>query len=406
MKIALFTEIYDCGGVDTFISGLVRNWPDPADEFVVIANASYPGLGVVEEKLAGRPVLVERHRLRTYPDMLSSLSEGGRALCRIFSPLTRYFYLAYDVFALRGLLFKHKPDALIVINGGYPGGDSCRAATICWGLFGAGSRGLHTVHSLAVRPRPWVFLQEALVDFLVSACAWGIVAVSKAAAEALKARPAIRASKVGYIHNGAEPFGEKSPGPDIRAELGLPADTRLCLMLGTYDSFKGHDFLLDAFKLVLEKVPSARLIVCGHGAPADMARVAGLAAARGLEKAVLLLGYRPDAMSFLSQADVLLVSSQAFESFGFTSVEAMLQGVPVVATAVGGIPEVVEDGEGGYCLEKNDVNGYAERVIALLADEKLRAEQGRKGAERAARFFTAKVMAEKYYNYMRGALRP
>ena len=80
MKIALFTEIYDRGGVDTFLASLVRNWPDPADEFVVIANASYPGLEVVEKKLEGSPARIERHRLRTYPDLLASLSEGGRAV--------------------------------------------------------------------------------------------------------------------------------------------------------------------------------------------------------------------------------------------------------------------------------------------------------------------------------------
>jgi spore coat protein SA len=94
--------------------------------------------------------------------------------------------------------------------------------------------------------------------------------------------------------------------------------------------------------------------------------------------------------------DVLVVPSQAFESFGLTCVEAMAAGVPVVATRVGGLAEVVEDGDGGYCVDRDDVAGFADRVALLLENNELRREQAVRGKQRYAQLFTADRMAQQY----------
>ena len=116
----------------------------------------------------------------------------------------------------------------------------------------------------------------------------------------------------------------------------------------------------------------------------------------GLVENVHLLGFRTDAMQILQQVDLLLVGSQEFESFGLTCVEAMARHIPVVATQVGGLPEVVACGEGGFTFAKDDVEGYARQVTALLLDKKMCIDQGNKGFDRYLRLFTAQRMAEAY----------
>jgi len=401
MKILIFTEIFDCGGIDTVIINLINSWPNSKDEFVIVANHNYPGLQVIEKNVNGRALRVEKHYTYIYSNFINYISSKSSLLMklvRILSPIIKYLFLAHDVFALRRVIFKHKADAMIVINGGYPGGDSCRAAAICWSLF-EGKRSIHNFHNLATKPRFVFLIQETIIDILLNLCTAKFITVSKASADSMKNRPCISDEKVGYIHNGIDVTKIKTglQNTNIRSELGLSTKTPLCLMLGTYEPRKGHEFLLRSFKLVLKKVPSAHLVICGYGFPEEVTFVSDLVAKMELNEHIHLFNFRTDAMSFLPQADVLLVSSQAFESFGLTSVEAMVRKIPVVATNVGGVPEVVCNGDGGYCVSKDDSHAYSNRIIEFLLDERLRKEQGQKGAERVARMFTSKVMAEKYY---------
>lgn len=203
--------------------------------------------------------------------------------------------------------------------------------------------------------------------------------------------------KVTYIYNGiAAPKTSTAQNLTLHEELGIAPDAHLCLMLGTYEPRKGHDFLFRAFRQVVDAVPDAHLLVCGFGYPEEVERVKGLVEQQGLSGHVTLQGFRRDVDTMLAQADLLLVASQAFESFGLTSVEAMANRVPVVATRVGGIPEVVEDGDGGYCVDPDDVAGYAARVISLLQDRELHKAQAEKGYARYRRLFSAERMADAY----------
>ena len=115
-----------------------------------------------------------------------------------------------------------------------------------------------------------------------------------------------------------------------------------------------------------------------------------------LQDHVHLMDFRKDISHLLLNSDILVVASQAYESFGFTSVEAMAHKIPVVATDVGGIPEVVVNGDGGYCVGSCDVDSYAQYIIKLLKDKHLREEQGERGYKRYQHLFTGAVMSAKY----------
>lgn len=397
MKIILFAENYTRGGVDTFIVTLLNNWPDASDELTLVCNEDHPGLLDIREKLR-RPCRIIPHRIRAYAVFAGKL-RGNLfldTLRRGSSPLLRYLFLAYAIHKLRPLLCDCQADRLLVINGGYPGGDTCRAAGIAWGLFSGNPGSIHNFHNMASSPGRFVRMQENAVDKLLARHSRAFITVSQAAVKSMSARPAIPPEKVLHIYNGLEFTGPRSADNDLRGELGVAAEAPLCLMLGTYEPRKGHRFLLQVFRRVIESVPQAHFVICGHGSDKEVTAVEQMVAAFGLDEKVHLMGFRTDALQLLCQSDLLLVGSQEFESFGLTCVEAMAQRIPVVATRVGGLPEVVADGEGGFTFEKDDVDGYAHQVVTMLLDKQLRFEQGNKGFERYLRCFTAQRMSAEY----------
>jgi glycosyltransferase involved in cell wall biosynthesis len=403
VKILLYTEIYDCGGADTFIANLINHWPDADDEFVVVANHNYPGIAIIEKNLK-RPCKIVRHKMALHfnfikkTERLGFISKALRALSPVI--LVRYAFFIYNIFMLRKiLLMENNPDRLMVINGGYPGADSCRAAGISWGIFSKKPYSIHNYHNLAKKPI-WFFLpHEYIIDRLLTRFTKVYVTVSRTSAESMSIRPIIyRKSRPMYIYNGIDimPEQDRADYGNVRSELGIADESPLCLILATYEPRKGHYFLFKAFKIVLGEVPNAHLLVCGYGFPDEVKQVRKYVDELELNKNVHLMDFRSDISNLLLNTDVLLVSSQSFESFGFTSVEAMAHHVPVVATNIGGIPEVVVNNEGGYCVDSNDTNAFAESIIKLLKDENLRKEQGNKGFQRYKKYFTAKRMAKEY----------
>jgi N-acetyl-alpha-D-glucosaminyl L-malate synthase BshA len=137
----------------------------------------------------------------------------------------------------------------------------------------------------------------------------------------------------------------------------------------------------------------ARLVLCGDGPERNGAEA--LAREYGLADDVLFVGQVPDIANYLSVADLLLVPSET-ESFGLAALEAMACEVPVIATRVGGLPEVIRDGETGFLVELGDLKQMAQRAIEILSDEKLQREMGRRGRQWAIDQFNTERVIPQY----------
>jgi N-acetyl-alpha-D-glucosaminyl L-malate synthase BshA len=140
--------------------------------------------------------------------------------------------------------------------------------------------------------------------------------------------------------------------------------------------------------------PKVKLVMCGDGP--ERADAEALAAKLGVTSQVEFVGKQPQSQirEYLSVADLLLLPSQS-ESFGLTALEAMACQVPVVATHVGGIPELVEDGGCGYLFEIADVDGMADAALRVLSDDQERERLGVRGREIAvSRFATEKIIPQ------------
>jgi glycosyltransferase involved in cell wall biosynthesis len=214
------------------------------------------------------------------------------------------------------------------------------------------------------------------------------IAVSEDTARRLEALFGWPRERIAVVHNGIRlPSNPVPADPDLRAEL-LRGQRAIVLVPARLDPLKGHEFLLKAAR-TLEGV---QVVLAGDGP--ERARLEGLVDELALTERVSFLGFRDDMPRLLASADVVVLPSLA-EGLPLSLLEAMAAGTPVVATAIGGTDEAIEDGVTGLLVPPSDVPALAaglERVLADPAEAHRRAEAG---AARVASLFRAERMVER-----------
>lgn len=196
--------------------------------------------------------------------------------------------------------------------------------------------------------------------------------------------------KLVTIHYGLDSLPE-APSERTPAEVGIPADVPLLLAVGRLTEQKDHATLLRAFARTRERHPKALLAILGIG-PLE-AETRALVRKLGLEDEVFLPG-RLEIRAWLERADVFVHSSR-WEGFGLVLLEAMLAGLPVAATRVSAVAEVVADGETGVLVAPGDAERLAAALDALLADPAYASELGEAGRRRARVEFSVARMVER-----------
>ena len=258
-----------------------------------------------------------------------------------------------------------------------------------------------TVHVMQEFPGRRESLRRSLTAFSRRRCLRAVIAVSDAARDWILERDRLPPGHVRTVHNGIDARPEPGAGRAVRAELGVAADDLVVMMLSVLRAGKGHDVAIEAVAELRERFPRLRLVIAGGGPAADDVR----RLARGLGDTAVLTGHRADVMALLDASDVL-VHPSSVDAFPTALLEAMAAGVPVVATRVGGIPEIVDDGETGFLFEPPArAPAVAAALAPLLADQGLRRATGARARERFAERFTAERWAERLravYEEVRG----
>jgi sugar transferase (PEP-CTERM/EpsH1 system associated) len=206
----------------------------------------------------------------------------------------------------------------------------------------------------------------------------------------------VPAAKVSAIHNGVDlsRFG-RAGRLESRLRLDLPAEAVIVGTVGRLDPVKDQAGLIRAFAKVRSAHPEALLVVVGDGP--CRAELEDVVAASGQGEHVRLLGNRDDIPAVMAALDVFVLPSIA-EGISNTILEAMASGLPVVATRVGGNPELVEDGIGGALVPRQDPSALAAAIAGYVADPELRRRHGLASRQRATGHFSLERMAEAYAN--------
>ena len=249
-----------------------------------------------------------------------------------------------------------------------------------------------TIHVMEVEPGRRTAARVALMSRVRRACMTYVVAVSNAGRRIILERGWAHPSQVVTVHNGVRADAQAGAGAALRARLGVAPDELVVAMVSVLRPDKRHDVAIAAIQALEPRFPGLRLVIAGDGpSRRDVERrAAGLPGA-------LVLGHRDDVGALLDAADVFLHTS-SIEAFPTALLEAMAASVPVVATAVGGVPEIVDHDLTGLLVDPPPrADAFAAALEPLLADAELRRRLGEAGRARFARRFTV----ERWANRMR-----
>lgn len=184
---------------------------------------------------------------------------------------------------------------------------------------------------------------------------------------------------------------QRRPNESLRASLA-PRGEKLLMHVSNFRPVKRINDCIHTFARLRGAVP-ARLVLCGDGP--ERAGAEQLAQEYDLADDVIFAGQVPNIAEYLSVADLLLVPSET-ESFGLAALEALACEVPVIATAVGGLPEVVREGETGYLVPLGDIEAMAKRAREILTDERKQRTLGAQGRLWAVEQFNTERVIPQY----------
>jgi glycosyltransferase involved in cell wall biosynthesis len=221
------------------------------------------------------------------------------------------------------------------------------------------------------------------------------VAVSFASAARLSRLSGRAMEDIRVLHNGIHVDAYSAPAPEparqaLRNELSLPPDARLVLLPAVMRGGKGHDTLLDAAPALADRVPRVHILLAGTGELESRLR----AKAAGHDHMIHFLGHRTDMPELMAGCDLVVLPSMA-EALPTVLMEAAAASRPVVATSVGGVPEVVEDGGTGLLVPPDDPVALAWAITALLMDRPRARAFGERARKVARNLFSLERQVER-----------
>jgi glycosyltransferase involved in cell wall biosynthesis len=194
---------------------------------------------------------------------------------------------------------------------------------------------------------------------------------------------------------------------ELRRRLHLP-DGLLCTYTGKLNRMKGLEMLLRAWRRLVARHPEFHLVLVGSGANQFLScenELRAFVRDKDLERSVTFTGAVSNVHEYLQASDLFVFPSEC-EALGISLVEALACGLPAVATRVGGIPDVVDDGVDGRLIEVGDEDGLVSAIESLSEDPRRRAELGRGARAKAVTAFGIDAVAEAHERLFRSLIEP
>jgi glycosyltransferase involved in cell wall biosynthesis len=333
-KVLMLVDALRPGGAERFLVGLAVGLPRDRYDVTVCATRASPGALADEVIAAG--VRYE------------TLGRSGR----------------FDVTPFRRLVELLRDERYDVLH-------AHKFGSNLWGtVFGRLTR----TPVVVAHEQTWSYEGQPLRRFLdgrvIGRAADAMVAVSTRDRERMTSVEGVPAAKTRYIPNAFMPPVGDPPEGDLRAELGIPAGTPVVGTLSVHRPQKALDVLIDAFAIVAERMPEARLVIGGDGPMTEQWRAR--AGERGIGDRTHWIGLRSDGAAVLRGYDVAAMSSD-FEGTPLFAFECMAARTPMVATDVGGFRDIFESGRSALLVPPRDPGAMADAIEQLLRDPARRA---------------------------------
>ena len=354
MRFAHLIESDGPGGAERMLASLATELQAAGSHNVVIAPAG--GEGWLAQELRGTGVQVELFRL-------------DRPISGTFARWLTEMLRRHRV------ALAHSHEFTMAVYG-------------AWAARRAGAAHVFTMHGSRYYAERW---RRRIALRLAAALSGPVVTVSHSLAQHLRRDLWLRAARIVTIPNGARqtPVAQSS----LRDELQLADTDRLAVAVGNLYPVKGHAYLLQALALLTARFPQLHVAIAGRGELADSL----IAQARSLQitNRIHLLGLRSDIGNVLAAADVFVLPSLS-EGVPLALLEAMMAARPIVATAVGEVPTVLDGGRAGVLVPPQDAAALAEALANVLADPTRAGRLGAAAAARAGEVYTLDAMIDRY----------
>ncbi len=242
-------------------------------------------------------------------------------------------------------------------------------------------------------------LRERLLQFTDKFADVVVIVSQKVEEKMIKAR-VVSPQKSIVIYNGIDinkfKFQDEEKRKEIREKFNLKESNKVLISVGRLFKAKGYPYLIEAIKILKEKYPEIVLLILGEGEERE--KLEKLIRKDNLDKNIFLLGRKENVADFLNVADVFVLSS-LWEGFPNVILEAMACGLPVVATNVGGVEEIIEDNVSGFLVEPKNPSALAKKIeFVLNLNSGKRKEIGKKGRKTIEEKFSLGKMIKSYEN--------
>ena len=386
-------ENYRAGGVDRVVVDTINYWPNRYDKFVIFCNEEHLGLSTIRRNLS-IPDRVQFSCYKSPTYMRKELANTHLLRRAWYYVVWCYVLMIKESFALRRRFLEYNLDNIYVHNGGWPAARTTRSAIFAALLCGIKNRAL-IIHNYPCKNSIFIKLQEMILEFVLSKLCV-VVTVSKDTALSITRTTYL--SQPVVIYNGIRSMSGQSEGASNKINLlgDIDKDTYVILSIGTLEKRRGHHVLLDVYKNIYREIPDSILLIAGTGTQKEIIKINKLIREYKLSSNVMMLGFVENIENYIDISDVVVNTVQEFESFGLVAVEAMALKKPVVASKIGGIPEVIVDNKTGYLDEKKDVAGFSDKIIQLYLSPEKRVRFGNNGYDRYSKLFRAEKMSILY----------
>jgi len=249
---------------------------------------------------------------------------------------------------------------------------------------------VHTKHGRAITSISWApFIRRWLYNLSDR-----IVVVSKETGIAFREKTGVHEQKITVVYNGVDTsVFEGYRKDEARKRFGIPESTVVFGTVSRLDRVKDHMTIANAFADVLSKRKDCLLMIVGDGPERE--NIERKAHELGISKYVRMVGFTDEVYLYLSAMDLFLQPSRE-EGLSMTILEAMASGVPVVATPVGGTPEMIEDGITGRLIEVANSHALSSAMIEFIDGPEKFSQMAQRAQEKVKKSFTLTAMAEGY----------
>jgi glycosyltransferase involved in cell wall biosynthesis len=275
-----------------------------------------------------------------------------------------YMLLPFEVLRLRRNVSVPPHAVVLIVNGGYPGSYLAIAAALA---FSRTNTIVMNVHSFAAKRSFPSQVEQWVIDRRVKNAVNIFIGVSEMSSRELQRRFGKYGISTATVYNSIEP-----PFPDLQARYAeIPRESNHVVLglVGTLEPRKGHVFALEVLAGLCRKLPSVKFSLRFIGSDPYCLRhiIEREAKIHGVLDSVIFHGFQESKDSIYSELDLVLVPSRSLESFGLVAIESLSRGIPVVASASGALPEILEGIPNSEIVETLDAEDWVATILRLLS---------------------------------------